>query len=39
MVFLIECNDFILFILIVIKIVRIFGEFVEDIFIMEEEDF
>lgn len=36
---LIERNDFIPSILTAIKIARIFGEPVEDIFIMEEEDF
>lgn len=36
---LIERNDFTPSILTAIKIARIFGEPVEDIFIMEEEDF
>ena len=36
---LIERNDFAPSILTAIKIARIFGEPVEDIFIMEEEDF
>ena len=36
---LIERNDFTPSILTSIKIARIFGEPVEDIFIMEEEDF